>query len=319
MTVTDSDVIGAIADIGDQRPTCWLVVDVASGASDMRAAADAAGLRVVRQASASEAIALLDDGRPSAIFIVDVGDAISDAELRLLDILDMQATDAFTGTVVSCTPASLDAVAARISAPYATLICNPLLTDRIAALELAKVAAVGVRDAPSLEAIRLQHLTDEVSRIARALATLSGNDVAPPVDAVSDGLIGYRAGPSLAPSPKPVVVRADDIRNIVRLRRRRDRLFAGDLFADPAWDMMLDLMIARIERLRVAVSSLCIAAAVPATTALRWIKTLTETGIFVRVDDPTDRRRVFIELSDDAAKAVLDLLGEAKQSGAALV
>lgn len=82
---------------------------------------------------------------------------------------------------------------------------------------------------------------------------------------------------------------------------------------------MLDLMIARIERLRVAVSSLCIAAAVPATTALRWIKTLTETGIFVRVDDPTDRRRVFIELSDDAANTVLGLLGEAKQAGVATV
>ncbi len=47
---------------------------------------------------------------------------------------------------------------------------------------------------------------------------------------------------------------------------------------------------------RVAVSSLCIAAAVPATTALRWIKALTDRGLFVRAADPQDGRRVYIEL-----------------------
>ena len=53
-----------------------------------------------------------------------------------------------------------------------------------------------------------------------------------------------------------------------------------------------------------AVSSLCIASAVPATTALRWIKTLTDNGLFVRRADPTDGRRVFIELSPETADAM---------------
>lgn len=39
----------------------------------------------------------------------------------------------------------------------------------------------------------------------------------------------------------------------------------------------------------------------PATTALRWIKTLTDHGLFVRTADPQDGRRVFIELSEPAA------------------
>ena len=60
----------------------------------------------------------------------------------------------------------------------------------------------------------------------------------------------------------------------------------------------------RLEKNRVAVSSLCIAAAVPATTALRWIKALTDRGLFVRAADPEDGRRVFIELSDEAARAL---------------
>ena len=68
--------------------------------------------------------------------------------------------------------------------------------------------------------------------------------------------------------------------------------------------MLLDLMAARIEGRQVAVSSLCIAAAVPPTTALRWIKSMTDSGLFVRQADPHDGRRVFIALSDAAADAM---------------
>jgi hypothetical protein len=46
--------------------------------------------------------------------------------------------------------------------------------------------------------------------------------------------------------------------------------------------MLLDLLQAEISHLRVPVLSLCIAAAVPATTALRWLKTMVQEGIFVR-------------------------------------
>lgn len=94
------------------------------------------------------------------------------------------------------------------------------------------------------------------------------------------------------------------IRDIIRARRLREELFGAGLFADPAWDILLDLTAARIEGRSVAVSSLCIAAAVPATTALRWIKQLTEAGLLRRVADPDDGRRVFIELTDRAAAAM---------------
>src|SRR5678815_4714855 len=68
--------------------------------------------------------------------------------------------------------------------------------------------------------------------------------------------------------------------------------------------MLLDLLQAEIAQLRVPVSSLCIAAAVPATTALRWLKTMTEKGIFLRRADPHDGRRVFVERSPAASQAM---------------
>lgn len=79
----------------------------------------------------------------------------------------------------------------------------------------------------------------------------------------------------------------------------RTSFFPGGLFADPAWDMLLDLMHARLNGKRISVSSLCIAARVPATTALRRIGDLVSAGLATRVRDENDGRRVFIELTED--------------------
>lgn len=89
---------------------------------------------------------------------------------------------------------------------------------------------------------------------------------------------------------------ARSVRLLIRQRRARARFFPPDLFADPAWDILLDLTAARLEGASVPISSLCIAAGVPTTTALRWIATLVDLGLLVRRSDPDDRRRVFVEL-----------------------
>lgn len=120
------------------------------------------------------------------------------------------------------------------------------------------------------------------------------------------------------PSAAPALT-ADEVRALIRARRLRDQYFDGELFADPAWDMLLDLMAARLEGTKVAVSSLCIAASVPPTTALRWIKTMTEEKVFQRKADEKDGRRIFIELSDEAAAGMKGFLAAVRQEGLMLV
>jgi DNA-binding MarR family transcriptional regulator len=68
--------------------------------------------------------------------------------------------------------------------------------------------------------------------------------------------------------------------------------------------MLLDLLQAELSHLRVPVSSLCIAAAVPATTALRWLKAMVQEGLFIRRADPHDGRRVFVELAPATSEAL---------------
>lgn len=96
-------------------------------------------------------------------------------------------------------------------------------------------------------------------------------------------------------------------RHLYRLRRQRDELF-GEMFGEPAWDMMLDLFIRRNDRSTTSISSLCIAASVPQTTALRWVTAMVAAGIFVREQDPFDRRRSYVELSADVRERMAQLL-----------
>lgn len=80
------------------------------------------------------------------------------------------------------------------------------------------------------------------------------------------------------------------------------------MFGEPAWDMMLDLFIRRNDRSTTSISSLCIAASVPQTTALRWVTAMVAAGIFVREQDPFDRRRSYVELSADVRERMAQLL-----------
>lgn len=94
------------------------------------------------------------------------------------------------------------------------------------------------------------------------------------------------------------------LRKIIRLRHLRKHCFDSKLFADPAWDMLLELSVARAEKSPISVTSLCIASGVPATTALRWIDVMTKAGLFERHGDRLDRRRVYVTLTDKAVEAM---------------
>lgn len=147
----------------------------------------------------------------------------------------------------------------------------------------------------------LHRISDELAEFARTLANMAEAEN----PGVADKPVSFRAAPpdafrqfvtGVTDIPE---VTAPIIRQMIKLRRLRDSFFDSTLFADPAWDILLDLMAAKLEQRPVSVSSLCIAAAVPATTALRWISTMTENGLLIREHDPEDARRVFIGLAPD--------------------
>jgi hypothetical protein len=103
-------------------------------------------------------------------------------------------------------------------------------------------------------------------------------------------------------------VTAQYVRAIIRSRRLRSDFFDADLFFDPAWDILLDLYATELAQHRITVSAVCIGSAVPATTALRWIKLLETRGLLVRHSDPLDGRRVYLSLTAAASKKMSEYL-----------
>jgi DNA-binding MarR family transcriptional regulator len=279
----------------DSPPVLIAATSVAAMASAERAV-HASGSRIADKLPIERAgERLAQQGRFGAVWVEidsDPGDAIDD----LLDVVSRAAGEQRCAAVISTTIDMLDAVAARASDPTIEILVNGTEAERVAAFAIA-VAAFGVPQRFSdvtadKSAERLRQLSEEVSRIASTLARLSTGPSTP--------LRPAEAFPN-ADAP-PISVEA--VRSVIRARRLRARYFQEDLFADPAWDMLLDLLQAEIAQLRVPVSSLCIAAAVPATTALRWLKTMVGQGIFIRRADPHDGRRVFVELAPEASSAM---------------
>lgn len=96
------------------------------------------------------------------------------------------------------------------------------------------------------------------------------------------------------------------VRNYLLARRMRDEHLPAEIFADPGWDIMLDIYVSWLEGKAVSISSCCIAAGVPASTALRWINRLAELNLVERKSDLTDRRRSYLELMPRAYQGVHD-------------
>ncbi len=222
-----------------------------------------------------------------------------------LPIIIERAAVLEAGLVVAMDGDQIDAVAAATLGGGTILLVDPSVADCVAAIVVAAECVrhpAGVFDiGRETDGTRLERLNTEVARIAEALARLTRVEIegdAPAAPIVGDRTNRYGAPPSLAePS-------AADVRRAIRARRLRDQFFGSALFEDPGWDMLLDLYAAQLEQARVSVSSLCIAAAVAPTTALRWIARMTDTGLFERRPDLHDRRRAFMVLSDRASEAM---------------
>jgi DNA-binding NarL/FixJ family response regulator len=294
--------------------------------AQMEVDAEQSGL-VLRECAALDAV-LADDPRPLGEVVLLDCPAPDGSGLAALARLDERAARSGASMVVSTTVGGLEDVFACLSQSGAQILVNARRADRVIALgqALAGSRNLKLRELSDEDRLALLRLTEQVHAIAEKLDRLSGdgedaavrspahafrfNDSPAPVASAGDRLV--RAA-------RPSLPDARLVRRIIHQRQLRARFFDGELFADPAWDMLLDLTAARVEHTRVSVTSLCIASAVPPTTALRWISQLTEVGLFERVEDETDRRRAFIQLTDRACEGMAGFFAELGKSAAALV
>ena len=305
-----------------------IFVDRAHLRADLRGDAEVAGFRVVEAAGIG---ALIEgDVRPLGdVVVVDCPESRADV-LAALARLDMRAAQSGAQLVVSTTLGALDDVFGCLDQSQPQILVDPGRAERVMALGrvLARAPHLRVRDLSDEDRLTLLRLTEQVAEIAQRLERLGGP--APQAAQPDEALFRFESpanaftasteeGDRLVRAARPPLPDPRLVRRIIRQRQLRARFFEADLFADPAWDMLLDLTAARAEHTRVSVTSLCIASGVPPTTALRWIGQMTESGLLVRVEDETDRRRAFITLTDKAADAMARYFSELGKGAARLV
>lgn len=95
-----------------------------------------------------------------------------------------------------------------------------------------------------------------------------------------------------------------------RDRRRRDAAFGDDvdMFGEAAWDIMLDLLNAEGSNTDICITSACIGACVPQSTAARAILQLEQRGYVEKASDRVDRRRSFLLLTNKGRYALMRAL-----------
>ncbi len=260
------------------------------------------------------AISVLLDGPITLLGDVVMVDCpqIDGAILAALARLDMRAARADAKLIVSTSLEALDDVFAAMDQSDAQILVDPSRADRILAVGqvLMEIGGAKVREMSEEDRLTLLRLSQQVEAIALQLekfsdAQKSVRDKDSKLSDVSRNWHGAKAEPigrlSAAKGSLPDPRR---VRRMIAERQSRAKFFDAELFADPAWDMLLDLTAAHAENQQVCVTSLCIAAGVPATTALRWVKQLVSQGVFERVADAADKRRAFIALSDSSLQAM---------------
>lgn len=291
------DAISATASEQDYTslPPILLIGQSSAAVERGRRTVGMSNLRLAEVASFEEAPERIrQQARAAALWVEIERDCGRDLD-AVLAAASREAEDGRCPAVVAAPLGLLDAVAAQVS-DSVQLVIDGSDSDRVAALATALAGSSAPERlsdvASDRNTARLRQLSDEVSRIAATLARISADPVAggPEIQKPTEGEIPD--------------VPVDIVRSVIRARRLRNRYFSEELFADPAWDMLLDLLQAEIAQLRVPVSSLCIAAAVPATTALRWLKNMVDQGLFIRRADPHDARRVFVELAPQTSLAL---------------
>ncbi len=232
--------------------------------------------------------------------------------------LDMRVARSGAKLIVATNLAGLDDVFAVLDQSNPQILVSPTRAERVIAVGrvMGEAGAARLREMGDDDRVALLRLSQQVEAIAQSIDRLSQPAaMAPSSGSLSEfkrdyhgqetasagpGSFGFASASASAPAlPDPRIVR-----QMIANRQARARFFDPELFGDPAWDMLLDLTAAHGEGAQVSVTSLCIAAGVPATTALRWLTQMVESEIFRRVPDPADKRRAFIALSDKAVGAM---------------
>ncbi len=248
--------------------------------------------------TASDAMALFQENDVS-VAIVDYNLPEGDG-ITLIHALTRQAQEQGRSLnfIMATGYATKDVAIGAMRASVTDILEKPITQVELrAALQRIK----GLRpSAPAREVLldKISDLSSELQRLAQLMDTPE---------------------PGPTPSPAPLIGPNGEvdqarinafIRDLLRREAKRREIGGGELFGDPTWAMLLDLLLAKFEKRRISVSSACIASGAPMSTALRLVRRLVGEEVLMRLPDEHDKRRHFLVINPRLEQPLLDHIAE---------
>lgn len=278
---------------GSQKPATVLVIDDEQDLlEELTTALGDAGHRPVATTSPHEALDILAADETIEVAVSDIRMPEMDGLTLIAAVRERFPERTWLQLLLVTGHASVDNAVAALRLEAVDFLDKPIRRETF----LASVARALDKASEARRALltwrtggqELARFSEEAARLAGLLSSYAPRR---PADAAVPELPARDIPPS-----------TERLAQLVRLRGLRAAFFSGKLFAEPVWDILLELMEVRLGGGRpLSVSSLCIASGAPSTTALRRIEDLEREGLVTRVPDPADGRRQFVELTPTAA------------------
>ena len=183
---------------------------------------------------------------------------VSAAEMAALVRLDERAVRSGAQLIVLTSEAALEDVFGCLERSHPQIVIGGRQSEGLIALgaALARLQGRRVREMDEEDRLAFLKLTEQLGRLSDRLDRFESGTArleSPAPGFKGEGGDGRRRA-------RPALPDARLVHRIIHQRRLRGKFLLPDLFADPAWDILLDLTAARVEHRRVSVTSLCIAA-----------------------------------------------------------
>lgn len=136
----------------------------------------------------------------------------------------------------------------------------------------------------------LARLADELALVAKDAGTASDNASPSPASNIAEAL-----------SPRAY------FEALLRLRRTREQYFGNKLFGEPAWDIMIELMLARIDGQEKKTSELGAFLASSDSERRTFVDALIESRLVERFHNGEDESDDYVALSSEAARRMAEL------------
>ncbi len=283
-----------------------IVEDEPLAAEEIVDAIEDSGLRIVSAANGGDALARLRAGSLPSIVITDIRmPGMSGLEFVERLLADYDA-DRQCALIFISGHADTDTVIEALRFDAVDFIRKPIDSDKLrAAVNKARERILTHRaEVRKQSAIvsDLRAFKEQADKVSELLAEF------PRSLPLGDEKTGRPTGATGAAGGSASEIWRTMLGKLQHLRQAQHALGDEHLSENASLDMLLDLMSAELADEYVTVTSLCAAAGVSQTTALRRLEDLEEAELLVRKPDSEDRRRIFVELTNGGRKRVVAYL-----------